>query len=90
VCDAAPKCQIVSVTSSEPVLAAGSGNTTPDWIISDPGPKASPAVLGVQLRAERTGSGPGRTYTVNVSCADASGNATAGSTTVTVPHNQGN
>jgi HYR domain len=46
VCDAAPKCQIVSVTSNEPVLAAGSGNTSPDWVINDPGPKASPAVFG--------------------------------------------
>jgi len=89
VCDAAPKCQIVSVTANEPVLGPGSGNTTPDWIISDPGPKASPATLGVQLRAERAGGGTGRIYTINVSCSDASGNATPGSTTVSVSHDQG-
>jgi hypothetical protein len=90
VCDAAPKCQIVSVTSNEPILGAGSGNTQPDWVINDPGPKASPAVLGVQLRAERAGGGTGRIYVVNVSCADASGNTTLGSTTVSVSHDKSN
>ena len=88
-CDAAPMCRIVSVTSNEPILGPGSGNTNPDWVIDQPGPKASPAVLDVQLRAERAGGGTGRVYVVNVSCADASGNATLGSTTVTVAHDQG-
>jgi hypothetical protein len=89
VCDAAPKCSIVSVTSNEPILGPGSGNTSPDWIADDPGPKTSPAVLHVQLRAERAGTGSGRTYAVSVSCADASGNATPGSVNVTVAHDQG-
>lgn len=89
ICDTAPTCQIVSVTSSEPILAPGSGNTTPDWIIDNPGPKASPANLDVQLRAERTGSGTGRVYTVNVSCSDKSGNTSSSNTTVTVSHDQG-
>jgi hypothetical protein len=89
VCDAAPKCRIDSVTSSEPTLTPGSGNTTPDWIIDNPGPKASPAQLGVQLRAERSGPNTGRIYTINVSCRDASGNASTGTTAVTVDHDQG-
>jgi hypothetical protein len=89
VCDTAPMCTIDSVTSSQPTLDPGSGNTTPDWVIDDPGPKASPAALGVQLRAERTGSDPaGRTYTINVSCADKSGNSSTGSTTVSVSRDQ--
>jgi hypothetical protein len=88
VCDPAPTCRIVSVTSNEPILGPGSGNTNPDWVIDQPGTKASPAVLDVQLRAERAGGGTGRVYVVNVSCADASGNATLGSTTVTVAHDQ--
>jgi len=88
-CDASPKCKIISVTSNEPVLGPGSGNTDPDWIISDPRPKPSPVMLGVRLRAERAGGGSGRVYTAGVSCADASGNTTAGATTVTVPHDQG-
>jgi hypothetical protein len=89
VCDAAPSCRIVSVTSNEPVLGPGSGHTSPDWIIDDPGPKASPAHLGVRLRAERSGRLTGRTYTINVSCGDASGNTTSGATTVAVAHDQG-
>src|SRR5439155_10085726 len=89
VCDAAPTCKIDSVTSNEPVLDPGSGNTTPDWFIENPGPKASPATLGVQLRAERSGTGIGRIYTVNVSCSDKSGNTSTGKTTVSVSHDQG-
>lgn len=89
VCDASPKCSVVSVTSNEPVLGPGSGHTDPDWLITDAGPKPSPATLGVLLRPERAGGGTGRIYTINLSCADASGNTTAGSTTVTVAHDQG-
>jgi hypothetical protein len=89
ICDAAPKCRIVSVTSNEPVSEPGSGNTSPDWIINDPGPKVSPARLGVQLRAERAGGGSGRIYTINVSCSDGSGNTTPAQTAVTVAHDQG-
>jgi len=88
-CDPSLSCRIVSVTANEPVLGPGSGNTDPDWIITDPGPKVSPAMLGVELRAERAGGGTGRVYRIDATCADASGNNTAGSTTVTVPHDQG-
>ena len=89
VCDASPKCKIVSITSNEPILGPGSGNTDPDWIITEPGPAVSPATLGVLLRAERAGGGTGRIYTINVSCSDGSGNTTAGNTTVSVVHDQG-
>lgn len=41
-----------------------------------------------QLRADRSGSGSGRTYTITYSAKDASGNATTKTTTVTVPHDQ--
>src|SRR5215813_8708454 len=88
-CDPSPSCRIVSVTANEPVLGPGSGNTEPDWVIADPGPKVSPAVLGVELRAERAGGGSGRVYRIDATCADASGNATGGDTSVTVPHDQG-
>ena len=88
-CDPSPTCKIVAVTANEPVLGPGSGNTDPDWVITDPGPKVSPAVLGVHLRAERAGGGSGRVYGIAITCADAAGNTTAGATTVTVPHDQG-
>jgi hypothetical protein len=89
VCDTSPSCRVVSVTSNEPVLGPGSGHTDPDWIIDDPGPKTSPAHLGVRLRAERSGRLTGRVYTIRLSCGDASGNTTPGLTTVTVAHDQG-
>jgi hypothetical protein len=88
ICNTSPKCNIVSVTSNEPVLGPGSGNTSPDWVLNDPGPKVSPAKLGIQLRAERAGGGAGRVYTINVLCSDASGNTTPGKTTVSVGHDQ--
>jgi hypothetical protein len=42
-----------------------------------------------QLRAERLGTGFGRTYTITYSATDASGNSSTKATTVTVPHDQG-
>jgi len=88
-CDPSTSCKIASVSANEPVLGPGSGHTDPDWVITDPGPKVSPAVLGVELRAERAGGGDGRVYRIDAICADGSGNSTAGATTVTVPHDQG-
>lgn len=83
-CDIAPECGIVSVTSSSGNLGLGRRLGRTDVILTDPGPKPSPAMLRVLLRADRGGSGPRRTYTINVSCTDAAGNASLGRTTVTV------
>jgi hypothetical protein len=79
-CDPPPSCKIVSVTSNRPAPGSGRGNGRQDVIISDRGPKTSPARLGVLLRADRAG----HTYRINVSCADAAGNASLRQTTVTV------
>jgi hypothetical protein len=67
----------VTVTSNEPPDATGDGHTGVDWRI----------VSGthVQLRAERSGRGTGRVYTVTVSCADPAGNTTTASMAVVVP-----
>jgi hypothetical protein len=83
-CDPSPSCKIVSVTSSKPAPGSARGIARPNVFISDRGPKTSPARLGVLLRADRSGPGPGQTYTINVSCEDAAGNASLGQTTVTV------
>ncbi len=82
VCDPAANAVLASVTSSEPDDAPGSGDTTGD--IQD-------AALGtadsmVLLRAERSGGGPGRVYTLTYSARDASGNMTSALGVVTVPH----
>lgn len=79
-----PLVVLTSVTSSEPDNAPGSGdgNTTDD--IQNVGPQT--ADFAFDLRAEREGSGNGRTYTVTYTARDGSQNATDGVGTVTVPH----
>lgn len=74
-----PTWTVTSVSSNEPVNGTGDGDTEPDWTMA--GQK-------VTLRAERAGTGSGRTYTVTVTAKDAAGNASTGTTTVSVPHNR--
>lgn len=83
-CDRAPACTIVSVTSGEPVPSRGRGTGSPDVVITDPGPRSSPARLAVLLRAEGVRVGRERTYAIDVACGDAAGNAITGRATVTV------
>jgi hypothetical protein len=71
-------CGINSVASNEPVSGLGHGDKAPDW--------GTPDGLAVELRAERSGSGVGRLYTLDVVCADSSGNQASVVTTVVVPH----
>ena len=54
-CDAAPVCRIVGVTSSEAQNGRGDGNTSPDSAIT--------GSLTLNVRAERSGNGSGRTCT---------------------------
>lgn len=81
ICDPTPTCRIVSVTSDEPLNAAGDGNTAVDWQIT--------GALTVDLRAERSGQGDGRVYTITVECTDDSGNASRTDVRVHVPHDRG-
>jgi hypothetical protein len=80
--DKKPISRIVGVASSESVNGTGDGNTSTDWQITGP--------LTLNLRAERSGNGPGRVYTITVETRDASGNSTRGTTTVNVPKGAGN
>ena len=80
-CDPEPFCQIISVASNEPVKGLGDSDTAPDWVITGD--------LTVKLRAERSGKGSGRIYTITVECADSSGNSSADTAKVTVPHDKG-
>jgi M6 family metalloprotease-like protein len=80
-CDPEPICRITSVYSNEPVNGLGDGNTTPDWKITGD--------LTVKLRAERSGNGKGREYTLTVECTDACGNSSTRTTKVAVPHDKG-
>jgi len=58
--------KIVSVHSNEPVNGPGDGNTSPDWVITGD--------HSVSLRAERSGAGAGRVYSIKIQASDAAGN----------------
>ena len=77
-CDASVRYTITSVSSNEPV-SNGDGDIGPDWIVSTD--KQS-----LQLRAERSGTGTGRVYTIHYELSDDCGNITPGSSYVFVNH----
>ena len=79
--DPNPVCRIKSVSSNEPVNSQGDGDTAPDWSIT--------GALTVDLRAERSGTGSGRVYTITVECTDACGNVSTARVDVTVAKSQG-
>lgn len=80
--DQAPAITQVQVTSNEPINGKGDGNTDDDW-------RYDPDTGEVWLRAERDGTGEGRTYTVYVEARDATGNVGSASMDVIVPRDQG-
>lgn len=73
--DPSPQCSL-SVISSEPADGPGDGATELDWEVVNN--------RLVRLRAERSGTGEGRIYTVSLSCSDASGNISQQNGAVTV------
>jgi hypothetical protein len=78
--------ELVSVTSNEADNGLGDGNTTndiQDWTVG------TSDTAGL-FRAERSGLGTGRVYTLTYVGKDVAGNTAQCSTTVTVPHDQGN
>lgn len=79
-CDPNFTCEIVDVTSNEPVDGDGDGNTEPDWKVT--------GALTLELRAERAGTGTGRIYTITVECTDDNGNSSSATVEVVVSHSQ--
>jgi hypothetical protein len=73
-CDELPEVTLVSITSNE-----GDGHTTDDIRVND---------KGIWLRAERSGKGTGRIYTITYQAVDDSGNVAVQNAAVTVPHNR--
>lgn len=70
----------MSVASSEAQNGLGDGDLDGDWQITGD--------LTVNLRAERSGKGSRRIYTITIACTDAAGNTSYSSVSVTVPKNQ--
>ncbi|HWW62441.1 MAG TPA: HYR domain-containing protein, partial [Thermoanaerobaculia bacterium] len=80
--DNAPVARVYDITANEPIIGPGSGNTNFDWRITGP--------LTVDLRAERSGQGDGRIYTIWVEVIDSNGNRSTATTSVTVPKGNDN
>jgi hypothetical protein len=68
----------LSITSNEAVNGKGDGNTSDDWMVVDN--------HHIKLRAERSGKGTDRVYTITATCTDKYGNKSMKTATVTVPH----
>lgn len=73
--------QIDSITQDEPTKGGGDGDTCPDAF----GLGTSIA----QIRAERSGKGNGRVYTITFTATDGKGGSCQSSVKVSVPHSQG-
>ena len=86
-CDSSASARLVSVSSSEPDDAPddGDGRTTGDIA----GAEAGTSDAEILLRAERSGTGSGRTYEVIYAASDASGNSASALGVVRVPHDLG-
>ena len=69
----------VSITSNEPVNGTGDGDTDPDWEVID--------ARHIRLRAERSGQGTGRIYTITVTVNDGCNAPVSATTEVYVVHN---
>jgi hypothetical protein len=79
--DPSPSVTLVSVTSNEPDNGEDDGNTINDIVIVDD--------VTFRLRAERSGVGTGRVYTITYEATDACGNTTQESAVVSVPLSKG-
>jgi len=71
----------LAVSSNEPQNGEGDGDTSIDWEIVD--------AHQVRLRAERSGNGTGRVYTITATCTDSAGGSSSENVTVSVPKSRG-
>src|SRR5713101_2765779 len=84
-CDANPAVTLVSITSNEPDNGLGDGDQPNDVQAVGGGPiPFGTDVTSFLLRAERSGMGAGRVYTVNYMVRDAAGNESLASAQVSV------
>jgi uncharacterized repeat protein (TIGR01451 family) len=80
VTDNCPVTNALAASSNEPVDSIADGSTTPDWLLVDP--------HQVVLRAERSGVGSGRIYTITVTSTDSGGASSSATVPVVVPRSQ--
>jgi hypothetical protein len=85
-CDTNPSVVLTSITSNEPDNGLGDGDTANDI----QGAAFGTADFAFNLRAERSGTGQGRIYTVTYTVTDGSGNSASASATVRIPKSASN
>ena len=73
-----------SVASNEPEEGLGDGDMAPDWTI--PIIDQETGLIQLLLRAERSGSGNGRAYSVVIIATDVSNNSSTATVEIVVPH----
>ncbi|MFT4514530.1 MAG: hypothetical protein ACI91B_003241 [Planctomycetota bacterium] len=76
----------VAIASNEDADKDGDGNTIPDF--TTPVVDSTNGTVHVLLRAERSGKGGGRTYTITITATDSSGNSTTSAVEVHCPHDR--
>jgi hypothetical protein len=74
----------VVVQSNEPANDGGDGSTDVDWYIDSV--DNATGMIALQLRAERSGGGTGRVYTVTITATDEGGNQSSSAVQIRVPH----
>ncbi|MEW6599862.1 MAG: hypothetical protein AB1499_02740 [Nitrospirota bacterium] len=77
-----------AVTSNEPQVGLNRGDLGPDW--TEPVIDQGTGMIYLQLRAERSGRGKGRKYTVTITATDCAGNVSTAKVKIRVPHDQDN
>ncbi|MFO0985491.1 MAG: hypothetical protein U1E76_27790 [Planctomycetota bacterium] len=82
----APVLLTATVASSENPDKDADGHTIPDF--TTPVIDQSTGTIALQLRAERSGKGPGRTYTITITATDSSGNQSTAIVTCVAPHDR--
>lgn len=75
-----------SISSNEPINGLGDGDKSPDW--TEPIIHQENGIITFQLRAERSGKGTGRVYTVTITATDTSNNSSTANIEITVPHDK--
>jgi hypothetical protein len=76
-----------TVSSNEAENGLGDGDTAPDW--TTPFIDQENGIITLQLRAERSGRGNGRVYTVTITATDESGNTAQADVDIIVPRDKG-
>lgn len=78
----------VTISSNESINGPGDGQTPSDWVVNSI--DQTKGIIFLQLRAERSGKGNARIYTVTVTATDDSDNSSSTDVNILVPHDKGN